>query len=100
MLSTSASSDIMDSTSWTKSAEPVFKQSPENGAYGTGHNSFFKSPNGKEDWLLYHANDEPGEGCGRFRSPRAQKFTWKPDGSPDFGTPVKINTPLKVPAAR
>jgi GH43 family beta-xylosidase len=98
MLSTSADSDIMDSTAWRKSPEPVFKQSKENGAYGTGHNSFFKSPDGTEDWILYHANSQPGQGCGKFRSPRAQKFTWKADGSPDFGVPVKENVPLPVPS--
>ncbi len=100
MLSTLISSNIMDSLSWKKSLQPVFKQSPENGVYGTGHNSFFKSPNGKKDWILYHANNQPGLGCGRFRSPRAQKFTWNADGSPNFGIPVKENIPLVIPAAK
>lgn len=98
MLSTSADSNIMDSVSWKKSILPVFKQSPENSVYGTGHNSFFKSPDGKEDWILYHANNKPGQGCGRFRSPRAQKFTWNADGSPYFGEPVKENIPLTIPS--
>jgi GH43 family beta-xylosidase len=100
MLSTKANCNIMDSTSWTKSPQPVFRQSRENKVYGTGHNSFFKSPNGKEDWILYHANNEPGQGCGRFRTPRAQKFTWKADGSPDFGIPVKESVPLPIPASQ
>lgn len=98
MLSTSANSNLMDSASWKKSPEPVFKQSPENGVYGTGHNSFFQSPDGKEDWILYHANSQPGQGCGKFRSPRAQKFTWKADGTPDFGIPVKQGQPLVIPS--
>ncbi|MEJ7822002.1 MAG: glycoside hydrolase family 43 protein [Chitinophagaceae bacterium] len=98
MLSTSFNSNILDSTSWKKSLLPVFKQSPENSVYGTGHNSFFKSPDGKEDWILYHANSQPGQGCGKFRSPRAQKFTWNSDGSPNFGVPVKENVPLAIPA--
>jgi GH43 family beta-xylosidase len=63
-----------------------------------GHNSFFKSPDGTEDWILYHANSEPGQGCGRHRSPRAQKFTWKPDDTPDFGEPLPINTRLPRPS--
>jgi len=100
MLTTSANSDIMDSLSWKKSPQPVFKQSPENGVYATGHNSFFKSPDGKEDWILYHANSQPGEGCGKQRSPRTQKFTWKGDGTPDFGIPVKENEPLPVPSEK
>lgn len=97
MLSTSMDKDLLDSASWSKSPQPVFKQSPENGVYASGHNSFFTSPDGKEDWILYHANSQPGQGCGKFRSPRAQKFSWKADGTPDFGEPVKENTPLEIP---
>lgn len=98
MLSTSADAYMLDPISWIKSDQPVFKQSPENGVYAPGHNSFFKSPNGKENWILYHANSAPGQGCGRDRSPRAQKFTWKEDGSPDFGTPIKTNEPIPLPS--
>ena len=100
MLSTSASSNIMDSAAWKKSPEPVFRQCPENGVFATGHNSFFRSPDGKEDWILYHANSQPGQGCGKHRSPRAQKFTWKADGTPDFGIPVKENLPLPIPGMK
>ena len=39
-----------------------------------------------------------GQGCGDNRSPRIQKFTWNADGTPDFGTPVPINTLIKVPS--
>ena len=90
--------DLLNATSWEKSKQPVFKQSKENGVYAPGHNSFFKSPDGKEDWILYHANSEPGQGCGVHRSPRAQKFTWHADGSPNFGIPVKSGTKLNIPA--
>lgn len=100
MLSTTTDKDIMKASAWTKSPEPVFRQSPENGVYAPGHNSFFRSPDGKEDWILYHANSRPGQGCGKFRSPRAQKFTWKTDGTPDFGTPVKENVAIPVPAEK
>jgi GH43 family beta-xylosidase len=98
MLTANTGSDLLDSASWKKSPEAVFKQSPENGVFATGHNSFFKSPDGKQDWILYHANDRPGEGCGNKRSPRAQQFTWKTDGSPDFGIPVKTGVPIPVPS--
>jgi GH43 family beta-xylosidase len=97
MLTAFASSDLMNPASWKKSPVPVFWLSPEAHAYGTGHNSFFQSPDGKQDWILYHANAEPGQGCGRNRSPRAQPFTWKVDGSPDFGRPVGIGVPIPAP---
>lgn len=89
--------NIMDPKSWKKSAEPFFKQNKEVGVYAPGHNSFFKSPNGKEDWILYHANDEPGQGCGRFRTPRMQPFTWDKNGLPVFGEPVKKGVSLPIP---
>ncbi len=90
--------DLLDTSKWKKSAQPVFKQSPANGVYATGHNSFFVSPNGKENWILYHANSHPGDGCGNKRSPRAQSFTWNADGTPNFGEPAKEGVPLPIPA--
>lgn len=89
--------NLLDSSAWTKTPQPVFKQSPENGVYATGHNSFFTSPSGKENWILYHANSNAGDGCGEKRSPRMQMFTWKKDGTPDFGVPAGPNKELAVP---
>jgi GH43 family beta-xylosidase len=100
MLSTTINSDLMDAAAWKKSAQPVFKKSEANKVFAPGHNSFFKSPDGKEDWILYHANAEPDQGCGGHRSPRAQKFTWNADGTPSFGEPVKEGTPLAIPAVK
>jgi GH43 family beta-xylosidase len=98
MLIASRDSDLLDPASWRKSDHPVFAPSPAAHAYGTGHNSFFKSPDGKEDWIIYHANPEPHQGCRNFRSPRAQPFTWNPDGTPDFGTPVPLDKPIPRPS--
>jgi len=98
MLEASARSNLMKPASWKKSPEPVFRESPEAAAYGPGHNTFFKSPDGKEDWILYHANPGPKQGCGGRRSPRAQRFTWKADGTPDFGRPIPLTTPIPRPS--
>lgn len=98
MLTADAKADLLNPKSWTKSAQPVFKQSAENKVYAPGHNSFFKSANGKEDWILYHANPEPNQGCGNHRSPRAQKFTWNADGTPNFGKPVSTQEQIALPA--
>jgi GH43 family beta-xylosidase len=99
MLTASADSDLLDPSSWIKTEKPVFWQSPEASVYAPGHNTFFKSPDGKEDWILYHANSAPGLGCGRLRSPRAQPFTWNPDGSPNFGRPIAIDKPIPKPSS-
>ncbi|MBS1948982.1 MAG: glycoside hydrolase family 43 protein [Bacteroidetes bacterium] len=98
MLTTNINADFLKASSWSKSDHPVFQQSPENRVYATGHNSFFKSPDAKEDYILYHANSAPGEGCGKRRSPRAQKFTWNVDGTPNFGKPVAAGVRLPVPS--
>lgn len=99
VLSASANSDLLDSTSWTKHPEPIFQSSIENGVYAPGHNSFFRSPDGKEEWILYHANRAPGQGCGRQRSPRAQRFTWR-NGLPYFGEPKKLGEAIPVPSEK
>ena len=90
--------DPMRPQSWTKSPEPVLKSKPENGAYAPGHNGFFKSPDGKEDWIIYHGNSKANQGCGNQRNPPRQTNSWNPDGSPLFGDPVKINTWIKDPS--
>jgi GH43 family beta-xylosidase len=99
LLSAHTGSNLLDSTSWKKHPEPVFTAAPENGVYAPGHNSFFTSPDGTENWILYHANSAAGQGCGKNRSPRAQRFLWKEDDTPDFGRPLKPGVPVPAPAA-
>jgi GH43 family beta-xylosidase len=98
LLSADAMADPTDVSAWTKHPEPVFKKNVSAQAYGPGHNSFFKSPDGSEDWILYHANPETGQGCGGKRSPRMQKFGWTTDGMPDFGTPVALGAAVERPS--
>lgn len=97
MLYIEGDKDLMDTRNWTKLNQPVFKAVNVSGTNAAGHNSFFKSPDGTEDWILYHANPEPGQGCGTNRSPRAQKFTWTADGMPQFGQPLALDVTLPVP---
>ncbi|MGB7171485.1 MAG: glycoside hydrolase family 43 protein [Acidobacteriaceae bacterium] len=98
MLSLRPGGDPMDPAAWTKSDHPVFWQNPAGHAYGTGHNGFFLSPDGRQNWIIYHANPGPNEGCGSQRSPRIQPFTWNPDATPDFGRPVPLGQPLEKPS--
>lgn len=88
--------DPLKPESWKKSPEPVFSKA--NGVYGPGHNGFFKSPDGTEDWLIYHGNASEKEGCSATRSLRAQKFTWNADDTPNFGEPVAAGEPVISPA--
>lgn len=98
MLCLKKDGDPMNPKDWIKSKTPVFSKSVANRVYGPGHNGFFKSPDGKEDWIVYHANPKSGEGCANFRSARMQKIQWGKDGKPDFGVPRKIDMPLRVPS--
>lgn len=97
-LTASSTADPMLQASWKKSDKPVFSQDAANRAFATGHNSFFTSKDGKEDWIIYHANSNPNEGCVEKRNPRMQKFTWNADGTPNFGVPVAIGTPILKPS--
>ncbi len=98
MLTQKPGSDPLEASSWTKTPTPVFRGSADRGVYAPGHNAFFRSPDGKEDWILYHANPGPGQGCDGQRSPRAQRFSWKPDGTPDFGEPISAGSPVPPPS--
>lgn len=100
MLYADARSDLMNPESWTKSSKPVFSKNMFGAVFAPGHNAFFKSPDGKEDWILYHASDKPKLGCGDYRSPRAQPFSWKSNGMPDFGKPVRRDKRMNIPAEK
>ncbi|MGQ3114161.1 MAG: glycoside hydrolase family 43 protein [Hydrogenophaga sp.] len=89
--------DILSAASWHKSPTPVFAARPEHGVFGPGHNSFVKSPDGSEDWIVYHAIDRSGGGWAR-RSVRAQRFGWTADGLPMLGAPVAPGVLLPEPA--
>ncbi|MGA4954677.1 glycoside hydrolase family 43 protein [Streptomyces lavendulocolor] len=100
LLTADAGSDLLDPRSWTKSPRPVFTSSDTTGQYGPGHNSFTVAEDGRTDVLVYHARpykditgdplDDPN------RHTRVQPLRWKPDGTPDFGTPV-ADGPVPVP---
>jgi GH43 family beta-xylosidase len=98
MLSLKDDGNPMEAADWVKHPEPVFTKKPEHKAFGPGHNGFFKSPDGTEDWIIYHANSNSGGGCEDARNPRMQQFSWNEDGTPDFGEPVNINTHIENPS--
>ncbi len=97
MLSAGKDVDLIDPASWSRSNTQVFSQCPDSSVFGPGHNCFTRSPDGKEDWIVYHAKKESSNQCSG-RSMRAQPFTWDKDGRPLFGRPYSLNTRLIVPS--
>lgn len=94
LLHMSASDDPMNPSSWTKHPLPVFESTAD--VFGVGHCSFTTSPDGSEDWILYHAKTSRRSGwCDR--AVRAQPFTWTRDGLPHFGSPLPNGVPLPLP---
>jgi GH43 family beta-xylosidase len=96
------SADPLNPTLWVKVPDPVFCRCDDVPVgcvpvHTPGHNSFTRSPDGTEDWIVYHAVDGAG---GRFpgRTVRAQPFTWRADGTPDFGCPLPSGVPIPVPS--
>ncbi len=86
---------IMNQNSWSKAVTPLFQQAGD--IVGTGHASFVKSPDGTEDWIVYHAHHD------RYnwqddRDILIQQFRFNADGTPNFGAPIPNTTPVEVPS--
>lgn len=101
LLTASASADLLNASSWTKTAAPVFASNAATSQYGPGHNSFTVSEDGRSDVLVYHDRgykDISGDPLNDpNRRTRVQKLYWKADGTPDFGIPVADGpTPVRL----
>jgi GH43 family beta-xylosidase len=101
MLTASASADLLNASSWTKSPNPVFQSNASTGQYGPGHNSFTVSEDGQSDILVYHDRNYRDISGDPLRDPnrrtRVQKVYWNADGTPNFGIPVADGvTPVRL----
>jgi GH43 family beta-xylosidase len=93
MLSARVGGNLLSAASWKKHPSPVFESA--NGVFGPGHCSFVKSPDDKEDWIVYHAARRGGSGWKRLL--RAQPFAWNADGAPIFAGPASPNRAIALP---
>lgn len=85
--------DPLDPASWEKSG-PVFLGT--DAVHGVGHASFTTSPDGSQDWIVYHSKRTTTPGWDR--DIRTQQFTWSTTGAPQFGEPTPIGVVLSRPA--
>ncbi len=94
LLHMDAKADPLDPKSWKKVDKPAFQGTDR--VLGVGHASFTRSPDGSEDWIVYHSKISPEHGW--KRAVWMQPFTWNTDGFPDFGKPAPQARTLKAPA--
>ncbi|NUP68710.1 MAG: family 43 glycosylhydrolase [Nonomuraea sp.] len=97
MTSIADGADPMVESSWVQHPGPVFRRDDAAGVWGPGHHSFFRSPDGTEDWIAYHGKNTSAYTYS-FRTTRAQKFGWNADGTPDFGRPLPAGTTQRLPS--
>lgn len=92
-----AGGDPLQAAAWIKEERPVLGKNVAAGAFGVGHPSFVRSPDGREDWIVYHAMSRSGAGWAG-RAVWAQPFRWRPDGRPVFGDVPAPGSPIEEPS--
>ena len=91
-----AGKNPLDRKSWIKKQTPVFGSTGT--VFSPGHASFTKSPDGKEDWIIYHTARK--KGAGWDRDVNMKEFFWTKGGNPDFGYPESKGVQILAPSKR
>jgi len=86
--------DPLKPQSWKKCETPVFSGTDR--VISPGHASFTKSPDGRQDWIVYHAARHRGAKWNR--NTRMQPFTWDRQGNPCCERPVDEGVAIPSPA--
>ena len=97
---TNTNGNYLSASSWVKSSGSVFQyySGVDGEVYAPGACRFIKSPDGTEDWLIYHAkhfND-----ANYNREIRAQKFTWDANNNPLLDHPIPSGVIMPVPSGQ
>lgn len=85
--------DPMQASAWQKWSNPVLQATRD--TWGVGHCGFTRSPDGSEDWIVFHAKLERTPNW--KRAVHVQPFRWTADGAPVFGDPIAAGRPLVCP---
>jgi GH43 family beta-xylosidase len=94
MLALRAGGDPMNPADWTKHREPVFESTDT--TWGVGHCGFTRSPDGAEDWIVFHTKLERRPNW--KRAVHLQRFDWNASGEPVFNAPISAGIEIPVPS--
>lgn len=97
MVTADVGADLLNLASWQSHPLPVIARVDQNGVYGPGHSFFFKSLDGKEDWIIYHVK-QTTETTYADRVAFAMKFTWSKEGTPVFSITPSKETLIRAPS--
>jgi GH43 family beta-xylosidase len=100
LLSAPAGSNPLNPRAWTKSPGPVVSKAPDVAVFAPGHNGFFSSPDGKQHWIVFHANPGPSMGCTSNRGTWIEPFKFGADGRPVFSPPSGKQDRLAAPSGQ
>lgn len=94
LLELAPGGDPLNPRAWRKHAEPILQQAGR--TWGPGHNCFVKSPDGSEDWIVFHAKIEMRPNW--KRAIHLERFSWSADGTPVFTPPADPGVALLRPS--
>jgi GH43 family beta-xylosidase len=97
MMSLDASADPLRPGNWRQHQGAVFSRDDARGVFGPGHHGFFRSPDGTEDWIVYHAKTTSAYTYSD-RTTRIQRIGWNTDGSPNLGRPLAKGATFDLPS--
>lgn len=89
--------DPMKVESWVQQKTPLLERADANGVFGPGHHGFFKSPDGTQDWIVYHGKTTV-DYTYKGRNTRAQRLEWDADGFPKKVVPLPLDAKVPLPA--
>ena len=87
--------DPMNPADWIKATKPLLESDDSIYLFAPGHNSFTKSPDGTEDWLVYHSAKYSKAGWDRHTL--LQKLEWV-DDAPYISAPISTNEAQPLPS--